>query len=177
VPQIHGRRAVDSLRILSPDPNIDLEVESAWLEGIEAADTEGVVEIPGAMAFVASLPKSYWSIVTSGTSPVAIARMNAVGLSPLHAVYGEDVENGKPAPDPYLMAAQRLQLDPSDCLVFEDTVAGVRSGKAAGMKVVAVTAGNDRPEVYIADRVISDYLSVHVTQNLDGIRVDFDSET
>lgn len=176
VPQIHGRRAVDSLRLLSPDPTIDIEAESAWLEGIEAADTEGVVEIPGALQFIASIPKTHWSIVTSGTSPVAIARMNAVGLTPLHAVYGEDVENGKPSPDPYLMAAQRLQLNPSDCLVFEDTVAGVRSGKAAGMKVVAVTAGNDRPELHIADRVIADYRLVTVTQNLDGIRVDFDSE-
>lgn len=177
VPQIHGRRAIDSLRLLAPDPNIDLVAEGLWLEGIEAADTEGVIEIPGALTFIESIPRTHWSVVTSGTSPVALARMKAVGLTPLHAVYGEDVENGKPSPDPYLLAAGRLQLNPSDCLVFEDTVAGVRSGKAAGMKVVAVTGGKDRPELHIADRVVSDYRFMRVAQNLDGIRVDFDVVT
>lgn len=49
-------------------------------------------------------------------------------------------ERGKPAPDCYLKAAARMGLDPAECLVFEDAVAGVRSGKAAGMRVAAVTA-------------------------------------
>ena len=49
-------------------------------------------------------------------------------------------EHGKPAPDCYLMAAARLGLAPSECLVFEDAVGGIRAAKAAGMCVAAITA-------------------------------------
>eukprot|EP00532_Pseudo-nitzschia_australis_P001062 CAMPEP_0168183372 /NCGR_PEP_ID=MMETSP0139_2-20121125/12506_1 /TAXON_ID=44445 /ORGANISM="Pseudo-nitzschia australis, Strain 10249 10 AB" /LENGTH=261 /DNA_ID=CAMNT_0008104593 /DNA_START=212 /DNA_END=994 /DNA_ORIENTATION=+ len=55
-------------------------------------------------------------------------------------VTGDDpaVQNGKPAPDIYLEAARRLGVDPTECLVFEDALSGVKSGKAAGCQVVAV---------------------------------------
>ena len=175
VPQIHGRRAVDSLRLLSPDPLLDLDAESEWLEGIESEDTDGVVEIPGAIEFIASIPRDRWSVVTSGTSPVAIARMNAVGLNPRFAVFGEDVLNGKPAPDPYLLAAERMQVDPKDCVVFEDTAAGIRSGKSAGMRVIAISLGASRPDLDIADAVVKDYRSLEIEKNPDGLRVQIGS--
>jgi hypothetical protein len=55
-------------------------------------------------------------------------------------VAGDDpaVRNGKPAPDIYLEAARRLNVDPRDCLVFEDALSGVQSGKAAGCTTVAI---------------------------------------
>jgi len=59
-------------------------------------------------------------------------------------------KNGKPAPDCYLEAAKRLGLDPSECLVFEDAVGGIRSAKAAGMRVAAITATMPR-EVLAAE--------------------------
>ncbi|MFQ3187494.1 HAD family hydrolase [Marinomonas primoryensis] len=49
----------------------------------------------------------------------------------------DDVENGKPAPDLYLKAAKALNVDPKDCLVIEDSIAGIMAGKAAGMRVLA----------------------------------------
>ena len=53
-------------------------------------------------------------------------------------VTGCEVEKGKPAPDVYLEAAKRCDVDPENCLVFEDIIPGILAGKAAGMKVCAV---------------------------------------
>src|SRR5580658_3709287 len=173
VPRIHGRRAVDSLRLLAPHPDLDLSVEEEWLTSAEAKDTEGVVPIPGALEFVESLSRDHWCVVTSGTSPVAIARMNAVGLRPHRAVYGEDVPNGKPAPDPYLLAASRMGYRPDECLVFEDTVAGIRSGQAAGMRVIAIGSCESNPDLRIADATVEDYRTLVVQPAGDGLRVCF----
>jgi sugar-phosphatase len=175
VPQIHGRRAVESLRLLSPSPDVDIDAEQLWLEGVESTDTEGIVPILGAMEFVAAIPRECWSVVTSGASPVANARMKAVGLTPNLAIYGEDVTNGKPAPDPYLLAAEKMGIPPEDCLVFEDTVAGVRSGHAAGMRVVAVKGATEHLDLSEADHVVSNYSGVQVKANKDGLVVKFDS--
>jgi sugar-phosphatase len=54
-------------------------------------------------------------------------------------VTADQVEHGKPAPDPYLLAAERLGVDPAACLVLEDAPAGIAAGRAAGMTVWAVT--------------------------------------
>jgi sugar-phosphatase len=98
--------------------------------------------------------------------------MNAVGLKPLSAVYGEDVTHGKPDPAPYLLAAKRMQVAPEDCIVFEDTAAGVRSGQAAGMRVIAISPGQPKADLLIADVVIEDYRPLRIEQNPDGLRVD-----
>lgn len=175
VPQIHGRRAVESLRLLSPDPDVDIEAEERWLEQVESSDTEGIVPILGALEFVATVPTDRWCIVTSGASPVAKARMAAVGLQPAKAVYGEDVTNGKPAPDPYLLAARMMGVQPEHCLVFEDTSAGIRSGHAAGMKVVAIKNSTEGVDLSQADRLISDYRGLIVEYSVDELLVKFDS--
>ncbi len=169
LPLIHGRRSIDSVRALTPYLNI--EEEDAWLRNTETHDTEGVIALEGALQFLALLPTHSWSIVTSGTSEVAKARMKAAGIVAPQAVYGEDVLHGKPAPDPYLLAANRMAIDPSDCLVFEDTAAGVRSGHAAGMKVVAVTMGQVRPDILFADAVISTYKNALLECNESGLIV------
>lgn len=62
----------------------------------------------------------------------------------------QDCPNGKPAPDGFLMAARALHVDPAHCVVFEDSVAGVQSGKAAGMTVVALIPPGAEPHPEIA---------------------------
>lgn len=134
---IHGRRSIDSIRNLLP--NADAEKEDAYIRHLEATDTEGVMALPGAVDLLASIPTERWGIVTSGTSDVAMARLRAAGIPPAGAyVFGEDVEHGKPAPDPFLLGAHKLGVEPADCAGFEDTLAGVTSIESAGMRAVAI---------------------------------------
>jgi len=55
-------------------------------------------------------------------------------------VAGEDVEHKKPAPDIFLLAAEKIGLDPKDCLVIEDALSGIKAAKAAGCKCLAITS-------------------------------------
>ena len=75
-------------------------------------------------------------------------------------VTGEEVINGKPHPDMFLLAAQRLSVDPSNCLVFEDAINGVIAAKSAGMKCVAVTNTHPESDLSIADLVINNFSQV-----------------
>lgn len=171
LPRIHGRRSIDSIRLLAP--HLDAEAENLVLRHLESTDTEGVTLIPGAIEFLQALPPVSWTVVTSGTSDVAQARMQATSIPvPLGAVYGEDVANGKPAPDPYLLAADRLGIPPSECLVFEDTLAGVRSAHAAGMAAVAITTTQAASELGEAEAVVADFTRVRAIPHGSLLQID-----
>ena len=115
--------------------------------------------MPGALELVGSLPAGSWTICTSASYDLGVARVRAAGLPvPLEFVCGDDVLAGKPAPDPYLLGASRLGLDPSSCVVFEDAVAGVQAARAAGVGVV----------VGVGPRVIDADVSC-VVSSLEGI--------
>jgi beta-phosphoglucomutase-like phosphatase (HAD superfamily) len=72
-------------------------------------------------------------------------------------VTGEEVERGKPNPDIFLLAAERLHVHPAHCLVLEDAVNGVAAAKAAGMKCVAITSTHQNADLMNADLVIDDF--------------------
>jgi sugar-phosphatase len=145
--QIHGKRSIDSIRRLLP--NVDAQAEDSYLRYLESSDTSGVQALPGAVELLSSLPADKWAVVTSGTRDVATARLTAGGLPrPAVYVFGDDVTNGKPAPDPFLLGASRLGVEPSECIGFEDTVAGVQSIESAGMQSIGI---NVRASVSISD--------------------------
>ena len=83
-------------------------------------------------------------------------------------VTAENITNGKPDPEIYLLAAKRLGIEPQYCVVFEDTISGIKSGQAAGMKVVAIATTHNKEELAIADKVISSfkYITIVDLQNL-----------
>jgi sugar-phosphatase len=142
----HGVRTIDTIRLVAPD--LDAESEEARFTAHEVSDTEGVYVIEGAHRLVAALPDDAWTIVTSGGSALAQARLRAVGLPiPGALVTGDDVARGKPAPDPYLIGAARLGVPGERCIVIEDAPAGINSGKAAGMRVVGVASTHSRAEL------------------------------
>lgn len=168
--QIHGRRSIDSIRDLRPD--LDAEAEDAWLRQMESTDTEGVTALPGAAEFVAGLGDAPYAYVTSGTSDVATARLRAVKYPiPDASVYGEDIQNGKPAPDPYLEGARRLGIDPADCLVFEDTPAGVASATAAGMRSVGIATWKKPEDLVEANTVVSDFRAISLQRDGEDLLV------
>ena len=147
---IHGRRSVDSVRELVPDRDQDEEV--LWIGRAELDDTEGVVALPGARELLASLPDERRAVVTSGTRELATKRLHTAGLEPPPTlVCAEDIEAGKPSPDPYLLGAERLGTEPGECIVVEDAPPGVLAGKAAGMTVWAVLTSHAPGELDAAD--------------------------
>ena len=147
----HGRPSRETIADLAPALNA--ESEAARVEERETSDTAGVVALPGAAAILgAGHPIA---IVTSGGERLATARLRAAGLPrPEVLVTADSVSRGKPDPEPYLLAARRLGVAPSRCTVFEDAPAGVTAGKAAGMRVVALTTTVRAGELAGADRVI-----------------------
>lgn len=139
LPDMHGVRTIETVRRLVP--HADAEAEAAWIVAAEMGDLEGVEEIAGAAAFLAALPAGRWTIVTSASRALAEARLAHVGMAlPASAVTADDVARGKPAPDCFLLGAERLGTAPDDCLVFEDTAAGIAAAEAAGMHVAVLTA-------------------------------------
>ncbi len=134
----HGQPAQTLVeRLLGPDR---VAAGLARIEAIEVEDAATVEAVPGARALFASLPEHRRAVVTSGTPPIATARLRAGGFPlPRTLVTADDVTRGKPDPAPYLLAARRLGVPPDRCLVVEDAPAGIASARAAGCQVLAVT--------------------------------------
>ena len=153
----HGIPAREAVIMLAPE--LDADAEAADLERREIADTGGVAALPGAAELLA--PESPWglevAIVTSCTAPLAEARLRAAELSaPSIVVTAERTERVKPNPDPYLLAAELLGLEPIDCVVLEDAPAGIAAGRAAGMQVVAVRTSHDDAALAGAHLIVDD---------------------
>jgi sugar-phosphatase len=142
---LHGRRAIDTIRGLNL-PGVNAEAEAAAITQAEIDDVAGVEPIPGAADFLAALPAGRWAVVTSAPRALAERRMAAAGLNlPAVFVTAEDVKSGKPAPDGYRLAAQRLGVAAQACVVFEDAAAGIQAGEAAGAAVVVISATHQEP--------------------------------
>jgi sugar-phosphatase len=137
VHRAHGRPSIVTLRELMPKG--DYEQENRKMEQWEIEDTDGVVPLPGVLDLLHGLPPQQWAIVTSCTRPLAEVRIRVAGLPwPKQLVTSADVQRFKPDPDPYLKGAELLRLAAADCVVVEDAPAGIRSGRAAGSRVLAL---------------------------------------
>jgi mannitol-1-/sugar-/sorbitol-6-phosphatase len=137
VRRAHGRPSIATIRELLPNANHN--AENAVLERMEIEDIADVVALPGAAELLHALPADKWTVVTSCTRALALVRLRAAGLQPpAQMVTSNDIVNGKPSPEPYLKGAELLGLAAADCVVVEDAPAGIRSGKAAGARVIAL---------------------------------------
>lgn len=154
---VHGRQGYASMAVLLPGrPMEENHAENREMLAAETADMEGVVPVPGAPAFMAALARLRLphALVTSADVPLSTGRMAAAGLAlPDVRVTAESVGASKPDPEGFLKGAAALGLDPADCVVFEDSEAGIRAGRAAGMRVVGVgpRAAALGPTVHVED--------------------------
>jgi sugar-phosphatase len=137
VRQAHGRPSLAT--IIELLPHGDHNAENREVERREIEDIADVVALPGASRLLQTIPETRWTIVTSATRELAEVRLRAAGLLvPRHLVTASDVQRGKPFPDPYLKGAEVLRIPAHECLVAEDAASGVRSGKEAGARVLAL---------------------------------------
>ena len=161
VHRAHGRPSIATVREYLP--NGDHLAENKEIERDEITDLDGVVPLPGALELLSALPRQRWTIVTSCSRRLAEVRLKTSGLPrPEVFVTSSDIQNGKPAPDPYLKGAEVLGFAPRDCVVVEDAPAGVRSGKAAGARVVALRTTMTEEELWDAgaDWVVRDCAAI-----------------
>ena len=131
----HGRRSADTVALLLEDDR--REEALARVDRYEMEDANRVTAIAGAVPLLASMLPGQWALVTSGRAELARARLRAAGLpTPLVMVSADDVTAGKPDPEGYLMAAERLGFSPAETVVIEDAVAGIEAARGAGVGAV-----------------------------------------
>jgi sugar-phosphatase len=160
----HGRRTVETVRILAPHLMVDAEV--AALESGEAVTSDGIYEIPGAREMLEMLPPDRWAIVTSGIRAIAEFRIRHTGLPmPSVMICAEDLSRGKPDPEGYLTAGLRLGRASKDCVVIEDAPAGIEAAHNAGMRVIAIAATYPADQLRAADLVVERLTDLSVSWN------------
>lgn len=171
----HGRPTVETMRQVAPHLHV---VEEARLkENAEADDTDGLMIYAGAKELLARLPRDRWGVATSGTRRTVSIRFPYLGLpEPSVMVTADDVQRGKPAPDPYLLAAERLGVAPADCLIIEDAPAGVEAAKAAGAQVIAVATTNKIEDLSLADAIAPAIAALQVQVGASGLVIQSEIE-
>ncbi|MFD3757507.1 HAD-IA family hydrolase [Streptomyces sp. NPDC058622] len=170
--ELHGRPAAEIIAEL-----LSAGVRAGALARIEALEVEdvagGVVLLPGTEDLLSGLPAGSWAVVTSATRPLAQARLREAGIDCPVIVSADDVTRGKPDPEPFLLAARRLGVDPAQCVVFEDAPAGLAAGWAAGMRTVALTTTHPAGELR-ADVVVRDPSAVSAQVSATGLMIGAD---
>ncbi|GAB4250548.1 MAG: hypothetical protein Kow00109_26460 [Acidobacteriota bacterium] len=179
--RVFGRKNDDMLRVLlgreltaEEADRLGRRKEAIYRELIRPTLREHVV--PGLEAFLAALREARvaMAIATSGPPENVELIMKDLGLRAFFqaVVTGEEVTRGKPAPDAFLLAARKLGIPPAECVVFEDSVSGVKAALAAGCACVAVTTTHTAEELRPLgpDLIVRDFreLDVPAVQRLRG---------
>ena len=163
----HGVRTIEVIRRVAP--HLDAETEAAAIENHEAQDQRGVTVMPGAADLLRGIPEGRWGVVTSGSRLLARNRLRYCGLPiPNVLVTSDDVVNGKPHPEPYLLGAEGLRFRPEECLVIEDAPAGIEAARAAGMKVIGMASTYGKEKLVQADEVVRELGRIQVSLNGSG---------
>jgi sugar-phosphatase len=170
--EAHGRRTIETVKRVAPHLAAPHEITA--LEESESRTSEGIFEVPGARELLVSLPESSWAVVTSGIRAVATFRIQHTGLPmPRALVCADEITRGKPDPEGYLTAAERLGVPPEECVVIEDTPAGLEAGRAAGMRTIGISGTYPATALRSANHVVArlNVLSVVCTTGRQPIEI------
>jgi sugar-phosphatase len=139
-----GRPTRETIAQLVPEGERD--AEQARLDRDEVEDAGSVVAYPGAAELLAGpLPVA---VVTSGSTELARARLRGAGLAvPETMITADSITRGKPDPEPFLLGARALGIEPGRCLALEDAPSGIESARAAGIPVVAFRTTHPEAEL------------------------------
>ena len=160
---MHGRRGQETIAIVAPHLNAELETELLIAE--ELISLEGTTVLPGALDFLNLLNIEQWALVTSAPRDLALAKLAFVGLPlPKHLICAEDVTQGKPHPAAYLQGAALLNLNANECIAFEDAPNGIRSAHAAGTQVIAITCTAGADPTGLAQQQVADFSKITLQQ-------------
>lgn len=171
----HGRPSIATLRDLLPEA--DHEAENRIIEQAEIDDVADIVPLPGVCDLLAALPHHRWAIVTSCTRALAEVRIRAAGLPiPRLFITSNDITHGKPHPEPYLKGALGLGFPPEQCIVVEDALAGIPSGRSAGARVLAFTTTATIDDLVAAgpDWIVRDCSAIHLEATAPQLQLALD---
>jgi len=133
---------------------------------------QNIKPLPGAIELIKSLAQHGFKLALASSAPIENIKLLIKGLgidNCFHAIVsGSDVTEGKPSPQGFLLAAQRLGVEPKNCIVTEDAIAGVSAAKRAGMHCLAVTNTHPRPSLTEANLVV-DTLEAITVNDLDRL--------
>ncbi|KAL1676935.1 HAD-like domain-containing protein [Schizophyllum commune] len=143
----------------------------AWQLEATAVD-RSVRILPGVKKMIDSIPAGRYAVATSGAKTYAYGCMTRVGITPPPVTITADdkrLKAGKPAPDPFLLAAECLGYDAKKCVVFEDSPSGIRAGVASGATVIAVCTSHERSK-------IEDCGAHFIVENMEKVKCEVDGD-
>jgi sugar-phosphatase len=178
----HGRPSLSTIQELLPHASPEVhQCENEWMEREEIADVADVIALPGVVELLCALSPSQFAVVTSATRPLAEVRLGAGGVLKFahNLITAGDIQRGKPDPEPYILGAALLKLPPNECIVIEDAPSGIRSGKAAGARVIGVrtTTPDDEMLAAGADWIVNDCSSLRLVDTPTDGKLYFELNT
>lgn len=164
---VHGRVAVDTIRAVLPNVPLEQALRDAEeVMALQVDDAVGCRPVPGVKKLLSCLGRDNWGIVTGCSPDLANSRLAGAKYPlPDTIITCRDVDRGKPDPEGYQLAAQRLGAECRSCVVLEDSPAGILAAQRAGMIVIAFTTTHHSDALGTPHVTVPDARSLRVRQS------------
>ena len=167
--RLFGQRADNIIRSTlgqdMPQDEVDAIVREKN-ENFRRALKNSIKPLPGAIELIESLVKNGFRVALASSAPIQNIQLiiNTLGIYNLFnvIVFGREVLESKPSPQIFLLAAQKLGVEPENCIVIEDAIAGVAAARRAGMHCIAITSTNTGERLQEADLIVDTLESITV---------------